>query len=173
MAQTELAIQVVCDAGPLIHLDELGCLHLLADFEAVLVPDAVWLEVSTHRPQVLEQTEVGLARTQVARLDDIEFRTLVRALSLDLGERAALALAYHRAQALLLTDDAAARLAAERLNIRVQGTLGIVLRATRRGMYTPQQVLAVLESVPLRSSLFVRSDLLNAVIARVRREFSL
>jgi len=116
MAQTETVIRVVCDAGPVIHLDELGCLHLLADFETILVPDAVWLEVSRHRPNIPEQTEVKLVRTQVAPFDSIEFRTLVRALSLDIGEQAALALAYQRTQALLLTDDAAARLAAERLS---------------------------------------------------------
>ena len=29
---------VVCDAGPLIHLDDLACLALLADFRDVLVP---------------------------------------------------------------------------------------------------------------------------------------
>jgi hypothetical protein len=39
---------VVCDAGPLIHLDELGCLDLLSDFLQVLVPDAVWNEVARH-----------------------------------------------------------------------------------------------------------------------------
>jgi hypothetical protein len=44
---------VVCDAGPLIHLDELGSLDLLADFPDVLVPDAVWREVNLHRPGVL------------------------------------------------------------------------------------------------------------------------
>ena len=41
---------VVCDAGPLIHLDEVGCLDLLADFSEVLVPDAVRREVQRHRP---------------------------------------------------------------------------------------------------------------------------
>ena len=40
---------VVCDAGPLIHLDELEALDLLADFAEVLVPDAVWREVE-HSP---------------------------------------------------------------------------------------------------------------------------
>jgi len=44
---------VVADAGPLIHLDELGCLDLLADFGAVVVPDAVWREVERHRPRAL------------------------------------------------------------------------------------------------------------------------
>lgn len=33
---------VVCDAGPLIHLDGVGALDLLADFTEVLVPEAVW-----------------------------------------------------------------------------------------------------------------------------------
>jgi hypothetical protein len=32
---------VAADAGPLIHLDELGCLDLLADLGAVVVLDAV------------------------------------------------------------------------------------------------------------------------------------
>jgi predicted nucleic acid-binding protein len=39
---------VVCDAGPLIHLDEVDSLDLLADFAEVLVPDAVWREVEQH-----------------------------------------------------------------------------------------------------------------------------
>ena len=33
------ATLVVCDAGPLIHLDQLDCLDLLADFSRVVVPD--------------------------------------------------------------------------------------------------------------------------------------
>jgi len=46
MATTESpALIVVCDAGPLIHLDEIDALDLLADFPRVLVPDAVWREV--------------------------------------------------------------------------------------------------------------------------------
>jgi predicted nucleic acid-binding protein len=40
---------VVCDAGPLIHLDEVGCLDVLADFAEVLVPEAVWQEVHGQR----------------------------------------------------------------------------------------------------------------------------
>ena len=53
---------VVCDAGPLIHLDELGALDLLADFAEVLVPDAVWREVAQHRPGALTHSGVTLRR---------------------------------------------------------------------------------------------------------------
>ena len=42
---------VVCDAGPLIHLDELESLSLLSDFE-VWVPKGVWDEVYIHRPTI-------------------------------------------------------------------------------------------------------------------------
>jgi hypothetical protein len=33
------ATLVVCDAGPLIHLDELDCLDLLADFSRIVIPN--------------------------------------------------------------------------------------------------------------------------------------
>ena len=36
MGKIKSAITVVCDAGPAIHLDELGCLDLLKDFQEVL-----------------------------------------------------------------------------------------------------------------------------------------
>ena len=45
MAPTDDAPEVVCDAGPLIHLGELGCLDLLADFATLWVPEEVCLEV--------------------------------------------------------------------------------------------------------------------------------
>ena len=61
---TRSPLQVVCDAGPLIHLDELGCLDLLADFQAVLVPEQVWQEVGHHRPDALRQRSVDLNRVR-------------------------------------------------------------------------------------------------------------
>jgi hypothetical protein len=43
------AILVVCDAGPLIHLDQLDNLDLLSDFSRLVVPDVAWREVEQHR----------------------------------------------------------------------------------------------------------------------------
>ena len=67
MATTDpLARAVVCDAGPLIHLDELGCLALLSDFVRVLLPASVWEEVSRHRPAALTGTDVALEQSAAA-----------------------------------------------------------------------------------------------------------
>jgi predicted nucleic acid-binding protein len=163
------ALKVVCDAGPLIHLDELGCLDLLADFQTVLVPDLVWREVEFHRPDALEHSGMELQRVAVGLSENDPFQALVRALALDLGEQAALSLMVSHPDAILLTDDAATRLAAESMGYRVHGTIGLLLRAIRRQQRTRQEVLSMLLDLPLRCSLHVRPALLEEIIAQVAR----
>lgn len=160
-------LDVVCDAGPLIHLDELGCLDLLADFRAVLVPEQVWREVAHHRPDALQHPGVEIQQVPVTLSEDAHFQALVRALALDLGEQAALSLVALRPDAILLTDDAAARLAATGLGHQAHGTIGIVLRAIRRQQRTPDEVLSILRDLPSRSTLHIRPGLLEEIIAQV------
>ena len=88
-------LEVVCDAGPLIHLDELGLLELLSDFQAVFVPVQVWDEVDRHRPQAL-RSAVRLQKVSVEVLADSRLQALARTFSLDLGEQAALSLMKQR-----------------------------------------------------------------------------
>jgi hypothetical protein len=51
---TKSTTKVICDSGPVIHLDELRCLDLLADFEDIIVPIEVEKEISAHRPSALQ-----------------------------------------------------------------------------------------------------------------------
>jgi len=108
MATTKVV--VVADAGPLIHLDELSSLDILADFGNIIVPNAVWCEVEYHRPQALKHQGVTLIRKNI-----ISFSTQVNALmplyTLHLGEQEALHLCMDYSDSMLLTDDTAARLA--------------------------------------------------------------
>lgn len=62
MVRNKARASVVCDAGPLIHLDEVECLDLLADFENVLAPDVVWDEVTRHRPDALQRSDLKITR---------------------------------------------------------------------------------------------------------------
>jgi predicted nucleic acid-binding protein len=133
-------LEVVCDAGPLIHLDELDCLDLLSDFASVLVPEEVWKEVAHHRPRALTH-DLQLQRRAVEISTEKEFHLLVRAFSLDLGEQAALSLMRSHRSAVLLTDDAAARLAAKSLGLRTHGTIGVLLRSIRRQLRKSEEVI--------------------------------
>jgi len=44
----EGARDIVCDTGPIIHLDELGCLDLLDDFTEIILPGSVVEEIEQH-----------------------------------------------------------------------------------------------------------------------------
>jgi predicted nucleic acid-binding protein len=162
-----LALVIVCDAGPLIHLDGLNCLTLLNDFDQILVPHQVWQEVERHRPAALSKPELILQQVDVTISTQSVFQALVRAFSLDLGEQAALSLMQGYSDAIFLTDDAAARLAAATLGYRVHGTIGVLLRAIRRHQRTQDEVLTILRSLPAQSTLHIRAELLQEIIERL------
>jgi predicted nucleic acid-binding protein len=166
------SFDVVCDAGPLIHLDELDCLDLLTDFRAVLVPEQVWREVEHHRPEALKHRGVEVQQVPMDLSEDASFQALVRALALDLGEQAALSLMALHPDAILLTDDAAARLAAKGLGYQVHGSIGILLRAIRRQQRALHEVLSLLRDLPSRSTLHIRPDLLEEIIVQVESEIA-
>ena len=156
--------RTVLDAGPLIHLDQLGCLDLLEGLEELRVPLVVWREVLAHRP-MLEPAQFGLLLSHPTRAPSPALTVLIHGLDLDAGEIAALTLMEEWPGDLFLSDDAAARLAAESLGFRVHGTVGLVIRALRRGTRSAAQVRSTLEQIPTCSTLHINRRLLDRVIA--------
>ena len=125
---------VVADAGPIIHLSLIGYLDLIpALFGRVVVPRRVYEEVVQPESGMPGSEELrnaswvdlheGNIRPELSRLLESH---------LDSGEAAAIALALDLGADLVLSDDRQARLAAERLALRVRGTLGILLEARRQ-----------------------------------------
>jgi predicted nucleic acid-binding protein len=156
---------VICDAGPVIHLDELGGIDLLSSFSRVLVPVAVWQEVQRHRPNALALP--CLEKISATKPEPPELEAVAVALSLHTGEWEALRVALEHPACVLLTDDTAARLAAGNLGIRVHGTIGILVRSVRQGLRTKETVLEILRSIPTSSSLHLKRSLLDAVVKQV------
>lgn len=161
---------VVADAGPLIHLDELDALDVLSDYAAVFVPNAVWLEVQRHRPEALLRVNVNLVR-QLPAIPSARINAMAAMYTLHHGEREALALCQDFSIGVLLTDDTAARLAAKSMNIISHGTLGLLLRAVRQRLRTSSEILDLLEAIPHRTTLHIRSSLLNQVIEKAKIEW--
>ena len=160
---------VVCDAGPLIHLDEVGCVELLADFPQVLVPPAVWDEVAKHRPNALTHSTVRFQKVTPGKVLSTELDVLSRLLGLHRGEQEALQIAQTHPGCLVLTDDTAARLAARNLGLAAHGTIGVLLRAIRRKQKTKNEVVKLLRSLPSVSTLHVRTALLEEIIREVEQ----
>ncbi len=165
-AVTDGALEVVCDAGPLIHLAELECLDLLTDFRRVSVPEQVEVEVARHRPEALRSTKLNIRSIEIPTTS--RFQATLQAFSLDQGEQAALALALETPGAAILTDDAAARLAAKSLGVRTHGTIGVLLRAIRRERRSREQVVEILRHLPVRSTLHIKKSLLQEILQAVQ-----
>lgn len=162
---------VVADAGPIIHLSEIGCLTHLRVFDTLHIPDAVWSEtVGQDRiPQedLLEMSTVRrhtLSRSEVARF--IQENGLEH---LHDGERECLYLCRQMGMPVLLTDDLSVREAAKRLGLTPVGSLGIVIKAyhlRRISLADAKRHLADLYDV---SSLFVTRAIVELAIERLYR----
>lgn len=167
MEKTDTSVPIIiCDAGPLIHLDELGGLDLLAEFKSIIVPDAVCSEVERHRPAVFSNPQVSFSRTNPTKPAPAKLSALTQIFTLHLGEWEALRVALEFPDSIFLTDDTAARLAAGNLGIRVHGTVGILIRAIRRKQRTTAEVLEILTTLPERSTLHIKQSLLQSVISQ-------
>lgn len=169
---TEETRSIVCDTGPIIHLDELGCLDLLPDFNKILLSLSVVEEIEKHRPIALTvKLPFQVSRAQYPAEEHLT--AMCRIFALDRGETDSLIMMESHPDALFLTDDASARMVAERMGFRVHGTIGIIVRAIRQGRKSPAEVLSIIGSIPSRSTLFIKPSLLKEMTARIRKEFNL
>ncbi|MBK7058364.1 MAG: DNA-binding protein [Leptospiraceae bacterium] len=157
---------VVCDAGPIIHLDELNCLDIL-DFQKILVPITVWEEILQYRRIPLEKIK-GLEI--IERTDfTTEFLEICKLYDLHKGEAAAIFLSLELKNSILFTDDGAARLYAKSKNIAVHGTIGILLRAVRKNIRSPDNIIEILKNIKTNSTLHISGTLIEEAILAIRQ----
>ena len=128
---------VVADSSPLIGLCRIGMLHLLREtFEQVIVPEAVWREITSD-----DASKVGVQDLLEASWIERRFVTDVRLVHLlrkDLGpgESEAIVLAREIEADFIFMDERLGRSAAHRLGLRCVGLIGFLIEAKRRGLIT-------------------------------------
>lgn len=131
-------MRALTDSGPLIHLAAVNQFELLRRyFSALLVPQAVFQEVVTAggRQPGSRETEAAVHHgwfTLVPRTDPTRMAPLLRQ-GFSPADASVLALAQEYPDHLLLTDDLPVRTAALARNLRVYGTLGLLIDGKRDG----------------------------------------
>ena len=103
-------LTAICDAGPVIHLDELDCLDLLSDFAQVMLPEKVRQEIERYRRSALENPRISFMTVGRRTHFDGSLLAMSRTFVLDAGETEALALMKENPNAIFLTDDASGRI---------------------------------------------------------------
>jgi predicted nucleic acid-binding protein len=141
---------IVCDAGPLIHLSEAGCLDLLKPAGNLFLPHRVAIEVQS----AVSVVKPLPAFLQIVELDPHERKQAdmwQAAGDLHAGEAEALVLARRKKAGWFLTDDATTRLFVSLLGLEVHGSLGIILWSAAKGNLSRNEAESALERLEATS----------------------
>jgi predicted nucleic acid-binding protein len=163
--------RVVCDTGPILHLQEARTLSVLESLGQLYLPPAVQREILARRPDWQRGKPPWLEITDLdARAAEIAAGWLQAGL-LDRGEAEALALATQVKADWFLTDDAAARVVASQQGFEVHGSLGVVLWAAATGHLGQAEAEASLAALEA-SSLWISVRVLGEARAALRQIFA-
>ncbi|MHA4741849.1 DUF3368 domain-containing protein [Dyadobacter sp. MSC1_007] len=145
---------VIADTSCFILLDKIGELGLLR---------SLFNQITTT-PEIAG--EFGKPLPPWVRFKSAKDNRLFLTLDVDRGEASAIMLALESSSALVILDDAKARKTAQKLNLTITGTLGILLKAKRNGII--DNVKPLLEKIQQTNFRF--SDAIAAEILALAQE---
>ncbi|MEM6736169.1 MAG: DUF3368 domain-containing protein [Bacteroidota bacterium] len=143
---------IISDASVLIALADIGKLEILRElYNNITITDVVRNEVHAELPDwVIVSTNYDPQQMQVLELE------------LDAGEASAIALAMKIPNSTLILDESKGRIADKRLGLKVTGTVGIIIKAKRRGIIqSGKEILDALEEHGFWLSQKLKADILE------------
>ena len=157
--------KVVSNAGPLIHLTEIGEFELLKTFSRIYIPEKVYEEVCIEgMPGEREVRSAENIEVLIVSKEEIEKVSNKIDLKLDDGELEALTVCNRFKVKIFLTDDLDARDAGKQLGFEVHGSVGVIARAYREGLIDLKRAKRALGDLYSISKLFVTKAIIEEAI---------
>jgi len=163
------------NAGPLMALGKLALVHLLSQlYGLVMVPSAVYEEVVVCGLELGQPDayaiELAIARKElkVVDMNDADLWDIVCALPLDRGEKQVIQLGLRESADWVLLDDWLAREEAQRLGLKVKGTLGVIAQAYRQGLMSLNEVELIFQAIIAREDIWISDALVRCVWDELR-----
>jgi len=168
-------VKVITNAGPLVALGKLGLVHLLQQlYGPVSMPSAIHQEV-VIRGLELEQPDAYVIQLALARqelvvvdTDDADLSDDIRSLPLGKGEKHAIQLGLKESADWVLLDDLLAREEAQRLGLKIKGTLGIIVESYRKAFITYQESELIFHAILTREDIWISETLVQRVWDELR-----
>ena len=152
-------LKAVLDSGPFIHLKEINALKALKIFEL-------------HAPIEVSEETRGLQGIKCST-KAVKNKTMIGLLNaqfgLGFGEAAAIALCKESEIELLLTDDLDARIAAKKFGLVPHGSVGILLRAFKKEVFSKKETIELIRMLKTGSSLYITNDLVGYILQEVKK----
>lgn len=150
---------VVCDTGPLLHLNEAGAIQLLKSAGEILIPPIVAAELKRNAPRWKMPHWVNVRQpNHAAETQALEW---AQTGMIDAGEANAIGLALQVRSEWLLTDDARARQFAESLGLEVHGSVGVLLWSIAIGLVESRGKARQLLNGLVNSSLWISENVIE------------
>lgn len=163
---------VIADTSPIISLLKIDRLDLLSElFGLIFIPDAVYNELTQNEKYRIEAKLIihsdfiknkKISNTQAVNI-------LQNVMLLDNGESEAIILFDELKAQLLLIDERRGREIAEKLNIPISGTIGILIKAFEKNLLTRQEIFEYVDIFQQENRRFSR-NLINLLKKRLGNE---
>ena len=164
----------VSNSGPLIHLGQINRLDLLfLLFEKVIIPKSVYIEAvesglqqghhdARHIQKEIEKGRIEVKKVPKERLEEIQNENLHK------GELEVIALALGTENEVVLLDDEEARIFASTFNLKIRGTLGIIIDNVHLGTITKRKGRELIKA--LNKFMFLSSDVFSFAMETISGE---
>ena len=143
---------IISNTSCLIVLDNIGMLDVLKElYGKVFITEEVSKEFDKTVPDWIE----------VRKVSDNKYLKLMKNF-VDLGEASTIALAVETDDVVIILDDLKARKLAQKLNLKITGTIGVLIKARKRNIITStQEVLNKLRNEGFRISDEIEKEFLK------------
>jgi len=159
-------IVVVSNSGPLIHLTIVGLLELVFKlYDVIRIPQSVYNEIVVkgkeegHSDAIILEQAISIGKIKVE-----EMKTDTQKIStskIHQGEINAIMLALQSEVDIIFLDDEEARVFARKLNIKVKGTLGILIELFKQKFLELEEALKYLGKI--NEVMYLSSDVYRYV----------
>jgi len=143
---------IISNTSCLIVLDNIGMLDVLKElYGKVFITEEVSKEFGKTVPDWIE----------VRKVRDNKYLKLMKNF-IDLGEASTIALAVETDDIVIILDDLKARKLGQKLNLKITGTIGVLVKARKRNIITStQEVLNKLRNEGFRISDEIEKEFLK------------
>jgi len=143
---------IISNTSCLIVLDNIGMLDVLKElYGKVFITEEVSKEFGKTVPDWIE----------VRKVSDNKYLKLMKNF-VDLGEASTIALAVETDDIVIILDDLKARKLGQKLNLKITGTIGVLVKARKRNIITStQEVLNKLRNEGFRISDEIEKEFLK------------
>lgn len=158
---------IVSDSGPFIHLKQINKIELFKKFSQIYTSCGVISEIrrgdSTLAKRILGWENLKVIPAYQISIPD-KIRRVIRKFNLHPVEGEIISISSSLAGAIILTDDLAARRAAQKLKIEVHGSVGIISYSFHKKWITFSCAKKSLLLLQKKSSLFISEEIIKRAV---------